>query len=136
MTSCSSKVIMGAVEAYDLASHTDGTLTVKSWVTGKTKNASFNAAQNALSKVLFDGVPGTAVKRPLYKGDRMASPHKNYFVKLLESPFQYVSVGTYKAADRIKTSSGVKVGVVCTVQYKSLITRLENDNVIKAMNEW
>ena len=136
ISSCSRKVIMGAVESYEIATHQQGTMSVKSWVTGGTKNASFHAAQNTLEKLLFVGVPNTAVKRPLYKGERQTSPHKDYFDGLLARPFQYVTVGTYSASDRIKTSSGTKVGVVCTVQYKSLIRKLENDNVIKAMSEW
>ena len=133
ISSCSRKVIMGAVESYEIATHQQGTMSVKSWVTGGTKNASFHAAQNALSKVLFNGVPGTAVKRPLYKGDRMA--RKVYFDNLLENPFTYVSVGTFSAEDRIKTSSGVKVGVVCNVNYKSLRRKLEADGIIEAFGQ-
>ena len=134
LSSCSSKVIMGSVEPFEAATHQDGIMSVKSWITGGTKNASYHAAQNALSRVLFDGVPGTAVKRPLFKGDRVEQ--KDYFDKLLSSPFDYVTAGSYSQNDRIKTSNGIKVGVVCNVRYKNLISRLERDNVIKAFGEW
>lgn len=135
--SCGSgKIILGNVEVDSKARHQESVLSVKSWITvGSTKKVDFYAAKNALEKVLFEGIPMSAVKRPLYNGDRNDPKVKSYFDTLLKDPYTFVTPGTYAAADRIKTSSGYRIGVICTIRYKSIIKKLEEDSIIKKFGQ-
>lgn len=130
---CSNKtLIKGTVEHNKNAKYKDGVISVVSWVTVDDMNkANSLAMENALQKVLFEGIPNSSVKRPLFKKDRNDPKYKRYFNKLFENPEDYVKVHSYEAANRIKTKVGYKMGISCSIYYKNLRKKLERDKIIK-----
>lgn len=130
--SCNKYVNKGVVEFNGNAQFQSGVISVVSWVTTKDlETAKKFARENALEKVLFEGIPGSSVKRPIFNGDPDAPKNRRYFKKLLSSPERFVKVHSYKAADRIKTKVGYKMGINCSIYYKNLIKKLERDGIIK-----
>ncbi len=148
------------VEALDQG--IQGTVLMKVYSYDKSvKNAIERAKMNAVQAVLFKGIPGSNISKPMVKDGRMA--HEEYFNKffglykvnkklrrrdrnkdaidfsrLFNAPYRsYVQVsndGSLAPGDRVKVGNSYKVGVEVSVNHAQLRKKLEEDGVINGIN--
>jgi len=137
---------------------TQGTVLMKVYSYGYTvDNAIERAKMDAIHAILFKGVPGSNVARPMVKEGREA--YKAYFdeffglytvkagkkkmidpldiTQIFNAPYkQYVQIsndGTVDPSDRFKVGNKYKAGVVISVNHRELRQKLENDHIIKSL---
>ena len=137
---------------------TEGTVLMKVYSYGYTvDNAIQRAKMDAVHAVLFKGVPGSNVSRPMVKKGRSA--HKDYFdnffglykVKgskrkmidpldineIFNAPYkQYVQIsndGSVDPSDRLRIGNKYKVGVVVSVNQRELRKKMETDHIIRSL---
>jgi hypothetical protein len=138
---------------------TEGTVLMKVYSYGYTvDNAIQRAKMDAIHAVLFKGIPGSNVSRPLVKKGRAA--HKDYFdtffglykVKggkrkmidpldineIFNAPYkQYVQIsndGSVDPSDRLRIGNKYKVGVVISVNLRELREKMQKDHIIRSLN--
>lgn len=149
-------------EVQALEQGVQGTVLMKVYAYDKTADRAIERAKmNAVQAVLFKGVPGSNVARPLVKDGMDA--HKEYFdeffglykitkkitkrkqnqdyldfSRVFNAPYKtYVQIsndGTIAPGDRVKVGDSYKVGVVVSVNHRELRKKLEQDRVIKGIN--
>lgn len=97
------------------------------------ESAIVKAKRNALEAVLFKGIPGSNLSKPIVsQQEREAS--QSYFNKFLEPGggyLDYIIFSNFAPAHSIKLRGGYQVGLEIGINYSSLQNKLENDKVIK-----
>lgn len=98
------------------------------------KEAQEEAIRNAISVVLFQGVPSTSVKRPLINQPGARQAFREFFDPFFaqNGPYlDYAVVTSEIIKDRIKVKSGVQRAVMMKVNYTQLQRMLEQQGIIK-----
>jgi|GEM_PF-6109514 hypothetical protein len=123
------------VTAISTSKSESGFLYVKANGFGKNpKEAKNEAIRNAISSVLFKGVPGSSVKRPLISQPGARQAHNLFFDPFFadNGPYlDYAVVMSHLAKDRIKVKSGVQRAIILKVNYLRLQKALEQQGIIK-----
>lgn len=92
------------------------------------------AVRNAISALLFSGVPSTSVKRPLINQPGARQSFQEFFDPFFATggPYlDYAVVMSEVVKDRIRVKSGVQQAVILKVNYTGLQRMLESQGIIK-----
>lgn len=124
----------------------DGLKFVKAWGIGKNADkAIVQAKQNAVAACVFTGVAATDIAGripPLcLEGVKAAETHQDYFEQFFVSGefLQYVSSVNSRyptGENNVKTDGGRKVGVYLEVKYDALRQKLEQDGIVRGLNDY
>lgn len=119
----------------------EGTILFKVFSYGKNEKVCLeNAKRNAIKAVIFTGIPGSDLQKPLATDPASVEVHKDYFNTFFQESgkyMQYVSVstdGSINANDRMRVGKLLKIGFVVSVQKASLRKELERAGVVKSLS--
>ena len=123
-------------QAVNSSKNADGTILIKSWGTDtKVRKAKEQAKRNALRSLMFKGIPGSAVKRPLINEPGAEEKHRDYFARFFSEGGMYnqyiVETKSVDARDYIKSGCMYRVGMNLKINYLALQRELENSNITK-----
>ena len=99
-----------------------------------------NAKMDAVKALLFKGIPGSGLQKPLVADLSEMNEHKDYFKSFFKDngPYlNYVSVsndGSINENDRFKVGNKLKIGIIVSVNKASLRNELESAGIIKRLN--
>lgn len=123
------------VVAVTTAKSESGYLYLRATGFGKNMKESQNEAiRNALSAVLFKGVPGSSVTRPLVSQPGARQLHRDFFDGFFADNGQYldyVVVLSSLSPERIRVKSGIQQTIQLKLQYSALQKMLEQQSIIK-----
>ncbi|MVZ65229.1 hypothetical protein GQF61_05140 [Sphingobacterium sp. DK4209] len=119
----------------------EGTTLFKVFSYGKNeKQCLENAKRNAIKAVIFNGIPGSDLQKPLASDPNASEVHKDYFQSFFQENGkyqQYVSLstdGSINANDRLRVGKLLKIGFIVSVQKASLRRELEQAGVVKSLS--
>lgn len=119
----------------------EGTILFKVFSYGKNEKSCLeNAKRNAVKAVIFTGIPGSDLQRPLATDPAAIEVHKDYFNAFFQENGKYrnfvalSSDGSINADDRMRVGKMLKIGFVVSVQKASLRKELEQAGVIKSLS--
>lgn len=118
----------------------DGTILFKVFSYGKNFNKVLeNAKADAVKAVLFKGIPGSDLQKPMVTDYQLSNTQNEFFDDFFDSKkyLQYVSIssdGSIDGEDRIKVGRQYKIGMVVSVQKASLRKMLEDAGIIRALD--
>jgi hypothetical protein len=118
----------------------DGTILFKIYAYGKDDDQAIaNAKSDALKAVMFRGIPGSDLVRPMVTDLAAPETHKDFFQTFFgtQQYLQYVSIsgdGTVDSDDRFKVGKRIKLGVVVSVQKDNLRKLLEAAGIVRSLN--
>lgn len=102
---------------------------------GKNKKKAIEEAKrNALRAVLFDGIPGSKLKRPLVNQPGARNSNRAYFDAFFAAGGRYTQFVTLQKIDpknRAKVGSGRQEAIFVEINYLSLQRELEAAGVIE-----
>ena len=130
-------------EVQSLGVGQDGTKLLKVWGYGKKPHdAVYEAKRNAITAVIFRGIPagnGAAATPAILSVDGYEK-NTDFFDEFFEAGGMYLSFvnsttdGIPGGADRIKMKKGYKVGLSASVNYNALRSYLEEKGIAKKMD--
>lgn len=118
----------------------DGSQKLRAWGQGRHRQQAMQqAAKNAISDVIFNGIRGGnggCNVKPLVFEANAREKHEDYFNRFFSDNGDYRNYMTLKSApvrSRVKefNATGRRFGVVVTVQRKALQDKLKADGIIK-----
>jgi len=104
------------------------------------KECTINAKADAIKAILFKGVPGSGIIRPMVDEINAEEKYKEYFKSFLEPNGKYLNFvaisndGSIDPDDRLKVGNKLKIGVLLVIQKDNLRKQLESDGIIKKLN--
>jgi hypothetical protein len=120
----------------------EGTIQFKIYSYGKKEDDCIeNAKRNAIRAVIFDGIPGSDMQKPLVTEAGAEELYKDYFNVFFQKNgkyLHYVSLstdGSIDTNDRLRVGKRVKVGVAVSVQKAALRKELESAGIIKKLGD-
>jgi len=135
------KLMDDEYEVKFLRTAVEGNILFKVYSYGKNEDACIvNAKRNAIKAVLFSGIPGSDLQRPLVTAAGALESHKDYFNAFFKPGgkyLQYVALstdGSIDSDDRLRVGKLTKVGVAVLVQKAALRKEMEDAGVIKSLN--
>lgn len=118
-----------------------GTELFKVFAYGRNERECIEAAKvNAIKAVLFKGIPGSGLQRPMITEAGAEEKYKDYFNQFFMSGGRYLnfvalsSDGSIDSRDRMKVGKLVKIGFVVSVQKDNLRKELQDDKIIKSLS--
>ncbi|MEY3422592.1 MAG: hypothetical protein RIR48_2912 [Bacteroidota bacterium] len=120
-----------------------GTELFKVFSYGRSERECIEASKlNAIKAILFKGIPGSGMQRPMISEAGAEEKYKEYFNEFFKSGGQYLNFvalstdGSIDSRDRIKVQNGklLKIGIVVSVQKDNLRKRLQDDKIIKSLS--
>ncbi len=119
----------------------EGTELFKVFSYGRNERECIEAAKvNAIKAVLFKGIPGSGLQRPMITEAGAEEKYKAYFNQFFSSGGRYLnfvalsSDGSIDSRDRMKVGSMLKIGFVVSVQKDNLRKELQDDKIIKSLS--
>ena len=129
-------------EVQFLRTGVEGTILFKIYSYGKKEDDCItNAKRNAVRAVIFDGIPGSDMQKPLVTeagAEELYKDYFNVFFKKNGKYLRYVSIstdGSIDSNDRLKVGKRVKVGIAVSVQKAALRKELESAGIIRKLND-
>ena len=142
------KINLSSWEQYEIRTvqvGSDGTKFVKVWGTGgNIDKAMRQAAKNAVHACIFKGLPASAnanATPALFREGNLNPEQKKYFESFFKNKgdyLQFINITTDKVPsgkDAIKVRWGYEVAVYVQVLFDNLRNKLEEDGMIKKLNE-
>lgn len=119
----------------------EGTILFKIYSYGSNEdNCIANAKRNAVKAVIFDGIPGSDLQRPLVTEAGADEKYRDYFTAFFQKNgkyVRYVSIstdGSIDPNDRLRVGKRLKIGIAVLVQKASLRRELESAGIIKTLS--
>lgn len=118
-----------------------GTELFKVFSYGRNEKECIEAAKvNAIKAVLFKGIPGSGLQRPMITEAGAEEKYRDYFNQFFMSGGRYLnfvalsSDGSIDSRDRLRVGKLVKIGFVVSVQKDNLRKELQDDKIIKGLS--
>jgi hypothetical protein len=120
-----------------------GTELFKVFSYGRNEKECIEASKlNAIKAILFKGIPGSGMQRPMISEAGAEEKYKDYFNEFFKSGGRYLnfvalsSDGSIDSMDRIRVKNGklLKIGIVVSVQKDNLRKQLQDDKIIKSLS--
>ncbi|MDD2311754.1 MAG: hypothetical protein PHT14_04380 [Petrimonas sp.] len=132
---------IGNIEVQFIRTGVEGTVLFKVFSYGKNYDRALeNAKPNAVKAVIFKGIPGSDISRPMVNEYELSTSQRQFFEDFFNNGnyLNYVSIsgdGSVDPSDvlRIKRNQ-YKVGVVVSVQKAALRKYLEETGIVKALD--
>lgn len=119
----------------------EGTILFKIYSYGKNEDACIeNAKRNAVKAILFTGIPGSDLQKPLVTDAGAIETHKDYFNAFFQKGgkyLQYVALstdGSIDSDDRLRVGKFTKIGIAVLVQKAALRKEMEDAKVIRSLS--
>lgn len=119
----------------------EGTELFKVFAYGKREVDCINNAKvNAIKAVLFKGIPGSGIQKPMISEPGAEEKFKEYFSEFFKvggKYLNYVSIsndGSISEDDRFKVGRKLKIGVIVSVQKANLRRELEGAGIVKRLD--
>jgi hypothetical protein len=119
-----------------------GTILFKIYSYGKNQESCIeNAKLNAVKAVIFKGIPGSDLQRPMVSESGAEDKYRDFFQLFFQKSGKYlrfVSIsgdGSINPDDRFKVGKNYKIGVVVAVQKADLRKELEDAGIIKKLGD-
>lgn len=135
------KLMEDEYEVQFLKTAVEGTILFKIFSYGKNEEDCIaNAKRNAIKAVIFNGIPGSDLQKPLTTDVGALATHKDYFTVFFQNNgkyLQYVSLstdGSIDSNDRLRVGKYTKVGIAVLVQKNALRNELEKAGIIKSLS--
>lgn len=117
----------------------DGTTMVKVTAKGKkAEEAVENCKKYAVHAIMFRGIPGSNMAKPIITEPNAETKNVDYFNKFFAPSGKYLSFMTPSGdgpQDKIKIKEGYKVTMLINVKHKNLRKQLEDDGIAKKMTD-
>lgn len=110
-------------------------------VSGKAKNIDLavnQAKKNAVHALIFRGIPGSNMSKPIVTEPNAETKNVDYFNKFFADGgkfLQFITVGGDGVKERVKIPDGYKAVINVSVNHKSLRKQLEDDGIARKLNE-
>jgi hypothetical protein len=107
----------------------------------KEKDCFEYAKIDALKAILFKGIPGSGLQRPLVNEAGGEDKYRDYFKTFFSEGGKYLNFvaisndGSIEDDDRLKVGKQLKIGVVVSVQKANLRRELESAGIVKKLSE-
>jgi hypothetical protein len=146
ISSCKSTQISREAAYYDyevqfIRTGAEGTELIKVFSYGDNEKDCIEATKlNAIRAILFKGIPGSGLLKPMVTEVGAEEKYKNYFNEFLKPGGKYLnyvalsSDGGIDARDRLKVGNKLKIGIVVSVQKANLRKELEAANIIRGLS--
>jgi hypothetical protein len=120
----------------------EGTELFKVFSYCKKEKDCFEAAKiDAIKAIMFKGIPGSGLNRPLISDPGAEDKYRDYFQTFFNQNGKYLNFvsisndGSIEDDDRLKVGNRLKIGVVVSVQKANLRRELEAAGIIKKLSE-
>jgi len=120
----------------------EGTELFKVFTYCKKENDCFEYAKiDALKAILFKGIPGSGLQRPLVSDPGAEDKFRDYFKSFFSEGGKYLNFvaisndGSIEDDDRLKVGKQLKIGVVVSVQKANLRRELEAVGIVKKLSD-
>jgi hypothetical protein len=106
----------------------------------KEKDCFIEAKAAAVKAIMFKGIPGSGLQRPMITEVGAEDKFRDYFKEFFKEGgkyLNYVSIsndGSIADEDRLKVGKKLKIGVIVSVQKANLRTELEAAGIVKKLN--
>ena len=134
------KLMDDEYEVQALKTAVEGTILFKIFSYGKNEDDCIaNAKRNAIKAVVFNGIPGSDLQKPLVTDIGASTTHKDYFTVFFQKNgkyLQFVSLstdGSIDSNDRLRVGKNIKIGIAVLVQKQALRNELEKAGIIKSL---
>ena len=107
----------------------------------KEKDCFEYAKIDALKAILFKGIPGSGLQRPLVADPGAEDKFRDYFKTFFSEGGKYLNFvaisndGSIEDDDRLKVGKQLKIGVVVSVQKANLRRELESAWIVKKLSD-
>ncbi len=107
----------------------------------KEKDCFEYAKIDGLKAILFKGIPGSGLQRPLVSDPGGEDKYRDYFKDFFSEGGKYLNFvaisndGSIEDNDRLKVGKQLKIGVVLSVQKANLRRELEAAGIVKKLSE-
>lgn len=107
----------------------------------KEKDCFEYAKIDALKAILFKGIPGSGLQRPLVPDPGAEDKYRDYFTNFFDDGGKYLNFvaisndGSIEDGDRLKVGKQLKIGVVVSVQKANLRRELEAAGIVKKLSD-
>jgi hypothetical protein len=132
---------IGNYEVQFIRTGVEGTILFKIFSYGKNYDKALeNAKPDAVKAVIFKGIPGSDLMRPMVKEYEISTSQRDFFEDFFSSGYylNFVSIsgdGSVDPRDVLKIKRRqYKVGVVVSVQKNNLRKYLEEVDIVKALD--
>jgi hypothetical protein len=132
---------IGNYEVQFIRTGVEGTILFKIFSYGKNYDKALeNAKPDAVKAVIFKGIPGSDLMRPMVKEYEISTSQRQFFEDFFSSGYylNFVSIsgdGSVDPRDVLKIKRRqYKVGVIVSVQKNSLRKYLEEADIVKALD--
>lgn len=145
-TSCKSTQISREAAYYDyevqfIRTGAEGTELIKVFSYGDNEKDCIEASKlNAIRAVLFKGIPGSGLLKPMITEIGAEEKYKKFFDEFLKPGGKYLNYvalstdGAIDAKDRLRVGSKLKIGIALSIQKANLRKELEAANIIKTLS--
>lgn len=95
----------------------------------------------AIKAILFKGIPGSGLQRPMVSEPGGEDKYKDYFKTFFSEGGNYLNFvsisndGSIEEGDRLKVGKQLKIGIVVSVQKANLRRELEVAGIIKKLSD-
>jgi hypothetical protein len=112
-----------------------GTELFKVFAYGRNEKQCFdNAKMDAIKAILFKGVPGSGLQKPMITELSEMDQHKDYFKAFFKDNGPYLNYVSISNDGSIKVGNKLKIGVIVSVSKANLRSELESAGIIKKLN--
>jgi len=118
-----------------------GTELIKVYAYGRNeKECIANAKADGIKAILFKGIPGSGMMKPMVFEPNGEIVHESYFKDFLAPNGKYLNFiaisndGSIDGDDRLKVGKKLKLGILLVVQKDNLRKQLESDGIIKKLD--
>ena len=114
-----------------------GTELFKVFSYGRNETECIEASKlNAIKEILFKGIPGSGMQRPMISEVGVEEKNRDYFNEFFKSGGRYLnfvalsSDGSIDSRDRLKVGKLLKIGIVVSVQKDNLRKQLQDKIIV------
>jgi hypothetical protein len=143
---CTPKAIPTTAVFYDyevqfIRTGVEGTELFKVFAYGNNENECIERAKlDAVKALLFKGVPGSGLQRPMVTEVGAEEKYRDYFNTFFREGGKYLNYvaisndGSIDDKDRFRVGKRLKIGVIVSVQKANLRRELEAANIVKKLD--
>jgi hypothetical protein len=119
----------------------EGTELFKIFTYCKKEKDCFDFAKvDAIKAILFKGIPGSGLQRPMIPEAGAEDKYRDYFIEFFKPGGKYLNFvaisndGSISEDDRFKVGKNLKIGIIISVQKANLRRELEAAGIVKPLS--
>jgi hypothetical protein len=119
----------------------EGTELFKIFTYCKKEKDCFDFAKvDAIKAIIFKGIPGSGLQRPMIPEAGAEDKYRDYFIEFFKPGGKYLNFvaisndGSISEDDRFKVGKNLKIGIIISVQKANLRRELEAAGIVKPLS--